>query len=189
MPSTGDAKIITQLKQGVNQVPDFPVKGVLFEDLTPVIADAALFELLIDALESQIKDKKSITKIAGIEARGFIFGAALAQRLGVGFLPIRKAGKLPPPVEQVSYSLEYGEATLELPCEILSTEDNILLIDDVLATGGTAQAAKQLLENQGARVSQLAVVIDIGFFAGKGTRLELEPIEPNGLLVTSLWVS
>ncbi len=186
MNTSSNSPAITQLQQAVHRVPDFPVEGVLFEDLTPVLADTKLFSLLIDELERQIVDKGAITKIAGIEARGFIFGAALAQRLGVGFVPIRKAGKLPPPIDTVSYSLEYGEATIEFSQGLLNKDDKILLVDDVLATGGTAKAAKKLIEKQNAAVTQLAVVIDIGFFAGKGSR---KLLEEQGLVISSLWIS
>lgn len=177
------SEAITKLQQAVNRVQNFPVEGVLFEDLTPVLADAQLLTLLLDELVSLIHTQ-GITKVVGIESRGFIFGAALADRLGLGFVAMRKTGKLPPPVDTVSYSLEYGTATLELSQGILQTNDKVLLVDDVLATGGTAQAAVELINKQGASISQLLVVIDIGFFAGKGERANWSELE-----VCSLWRS
>jgi len=177
------SEAITKLQQAVNRVQDFPIEGILFEDLTPVLADAQLLTLLLDELVNLVHAQE-ITKVVGIESRGFIFGAALADRLGLGFVAMRKAGKLPPPVDTISYSLEYGTATLELSQGILQTNDKVLLVDDVLATGGTAQAAIELINKQGASVSQLLVVIDIGFFADKGARANWSELE-----VYSLWRS
>ncbi len=157
-------------------VPDFPSPGVLFRDLTPVLADGRGFAVITDAL-ARIADGADL--IAGIDARGFLLGGAVAHRLGVGVLAIRKGGKLPPPVHRRDYTLEYATATLEIPAEALDLAGRrVAIVDDVLATGGTLAAARELLDAAGARVSQAAVVLEL---TGLGGRERLEPLPVHSL--------
>ncbi|MDR3151874.1 MAG: adenine phosphoribosyltransferase [Bifidobacteriaceae bacterium] len=145
-----------------SDIPDFPKKGIIFKDIMGAIADPKAFNLILDAF---IKSMPSdIDYIVGIEARGFILGAALAQKLNIGFIPLRKAGKLPPPVKSVTYSLEYGEDTLEIQNERLKTGDKVFVIDDVIATGGTIEAAKQLLLDCKVDIKGFGFVIELADF-------------------------
>ena len=146
------------LKAFIRDVPDFPKPGVLFRDISPLLADPTAFRAALDGL-AKLNDPAGFDAVAGIESRGFIFGAALAALLGKGFLPIRKAGKLPPPTHQVRYALEYGEAALELR----AGQGRLLLLDDVLATGGTLEAARTLALKAGYEVTAMAVLIDLPF--------------------------
>jgi adenine phosphoribosyltransferase len=148
----------------VREVPDFPKPGVMFKDITPLLADGPAFAALIEAWAAQHPD---IDVVAGIEARGFILAAPLAIRLGVGFVPVRKEGKLPGVTRRASYALEYGEATLEVTADAVRPGHRILLVDDVLATGGTAAAATQLLEGEGAVVVGLQVLMELTFLGGR----------------------
>jgi len=151
----------------VRAVPDFPAPGVLFRDVSPLLADAAGFARCIDLLAAPWRDS-AVQVVCGIESRGFIFGAALARELGAGFVPVRKAGKLPPPVLGVDYQLEYGRDRLEVEVGVLRAGERALLVDDVLATGGTLAAARALLEQSGARLVGAAVVIELASLAGRG---------------------
>ncbi len=145
-------------------VPDFPSPGVLFRDLTPVLADAAGF----DAVVSALSEGYAVDAVAGIDARGFLLGGAVAQRLGVGVIAVRKTGKLPPPVLACTYEMEYGTATLEIPADALDLDGRrVLIVDDVLATGGTAAAKQSLVEKMGARVAGFAFLIELDFLGGR----------------------
>lgn len=146
------------LKSLIRDVPDFPKPGVLFRDISPLLADPVAFSAAIDALVHLVRPA-TFDVVAGIESRGFILGSALALRLGKGFMPIRKAGKLPPPVQRMSYALEYGEAVLELG----PAKGRVLVVDDVLATGGTLEAARKLCLLAGLEVTGMAVLIDLPF--------------------------
>lgn len=145
-------------------VPDFPSPGILFRDLTPVLADAAGFEAVVTALS----DGYAVDAVAGIDARGFLLGGAVAHRLGVGVIAVRKTGKLPPPVLSCSYEMEYGTATLEIPADALDLQGRrVLIVDDVLATGGTIGATARLLALAGARVVAVAVVMELAGLPGR----------------------
>jgi len=147
------------------EVPDFPQPGVLFRDLTPVLADHHGFAVVTDAL-AQIVEGAEL--VAGIDARGFLLGGAVAHRLGVGVLAVRKGGKLPPPVHSRTFTLEYGTATLEIPTEGIELAGRrIAIIDDVLATGGTVAAARDLLSSAGADVTVAAVVLELAALGGR----------------------
>ena len=157
-------------------VADFPEPGVLFRDLTPVLADDRGFEAVTEALAQLVA---GADLIAGIDARGFLLGGAVAHRLGVGVLAIRKGGKLPPPVHSRSYTLEYGTATLEIPAAgIALTGRRVAIVDDVLATGGTVAAARDLLADAGAEVTEAAVVLEL---AAMGARERLSPLAVRSL--------
>ncbi|MEV6761794.1 adenine phosphoribosyltransferase [Streptomyces sp. NPDC051105] len=154
----------------IRDVEDYPEQGVMFKDITPLLADPAAFTALTDAL-AEIAERTGATKVVGLEARGFILGAPVAVRAGLGFIPVRKAGKLPGATLRQAYELEYGSAEIEVHAEDLGTDDRILIVDDVLATGGTAEAAIQLIHRAGAEVAGVAVLMELGFLGGRG-RLE-----------------
>ncbi|ANP53920.1 adenine phosphoribosyltransferase [Streptomyces griseochromogenes] len=151
----------------IRDVADYPEPGVMFKDITPLLADPAAFTALTDAL-AEIAANSGATKVVGLEARGFILGAPVAVRAGLGFIPVRKAGKLPGATLRQAYDLEYGSAEIEVHAEDLSSGDRVLIVDDVLATGGTAEAAIQLIQRAGAEVSGLAVLMELGFLGGRG---------------------
>ncbi|MFE3038202.1 adenine phosphoribosyltransferase [Streptomyces canus] len=155
----------------IRDVADYPEPGVMFKDITPLLADPAAFTALTDALAG-IAASTGATKIVGLEARGFILGAPVAVRAGLGFIPVRKAGKLPGATLSQTYDLEYGSAEIEVHAEDLSADDRILIVDDVLATGGTAEASIELIRRAGAEVAGLAVLMELGFLGG---RARLEP--------------
>ena len=140
----------------VRDVPDFPIPGVLFRDISPILASPEALHFALEKMVSHV-DLSSIDAVVGVEARGFILGAALAAHFGEGFIPVRKAGKLPPPVQSLSYELEYGKATLEMR----AGQGRVLLVDDVLATGGTLTAALTLCERSGYDVVDVAVLINL----------------------------
>ena len=150
----------------VRAIPDFPTPGVLFRDLSPLLRDPAAMRETIGALVEPFRERR-IELVAGMEARGFIFGALAAARLEVGFVPLRKAGKLPTAVEAVSYELEYGSATLEVQRDAIRRGCRVLIVDDVLATGGTALAAAGLLERLGAEVVGLGFVLELAALGGR----------------------
>ena len=158
-----------RVRRAFRDVPDFPKPGILFKDITPVLADPALFRSVIDHFAARHRAQPP-AKIAAIESRGFIFGAALADRLGVGFVPIRKKGKLPHKTVEVTYDLEYGTATIEAHVDAFAAGETVLIIDDVLATGGTAAAAVELVEKIGGRVVELDFLVELSFLPGR-TRL------------------
>ncbi|MFI6373026.1 adenine phosphoribosyltransferase [Streptomyces sp. NPDC050546] len=155
----------------IRDVADYPEPGVMFKDITPLLADPAAFTALTDAL-AEIAESAGATKIVGLEARGFILGAPVAVRAGLGFIPVRKAGKLPGATLGQAYDLEYGSAEIEVHAEDLVADDRVLIVDDVLATGGTAEASVQLIRRAGAEVAGLAVLMELGFLDG---RARLEP--------------
>jgi adenine phosphoribosyltransferase len=154
----------------IRDVADYPEPGVMFKDITPLLADPAAFTALTDALAA-VAERTGATKVVGLEARGFILGAPVAVRAGLGFIPVRKAGKLPGATLGQAYELEYGSAEIEVHAEDLSADDRVLIVDDVLATGGTAEASIQLIRRAGAEVAGLAVLMELGFLSGR-TRLQ-----------------
>ncbi|MFJ8931005.1 MULTISPECIES: adenine phosphoribosyltransferase [unclassified Streptomyces] len=167
----------------IRDVQDYPEPGVLFKDITPLLADPAAFTALTDTL-AELCVRNGATKIVGLEARGFILGAPVAIRAGLGFIPVRKAGKLPGATLAQSYDLEYGSAEIEVHAEDLGSDDRVMVIDDVLATGGTAEAAVHLIRRAGAEVAGCAVLMELGFLPGRA-RLEsaLEGAPLDALLV------
>lgn len=154
------------LKTKIRDIVDFPKPGIVFKDITPLVQDPDTLKTCIDALIAPFKDS-NITAVAGMEARGFIFGSLAAWELGVGFIPLRKPGKLPYDVQSVDYALEYGNASLEAHIDAISEGDRILLVDDVLATGGTAKASCELVEKLGGEVIACAFVMELGFLEGR----------------------
>ena len=167
------------VRKHVRQVPDFPKKGILFLDITTATKDAKAFEKSIDFLYEQFKDKK-LTYVAGVESRGFIFGAALASKLGIGFIPIRKPNKLPADTIKETYDLEYGSDTIEMHKDAVKEGDRVVIIDDLLATGGTAVAACNLVKKAGGEVVAAAFIIELDPLKGR------EKIEANGVKVVSM---
>lgn len=155
-----------QLRLAVRDVADFPKPGIIFKDITPILADSTLFHESITLL-SQAAQGHTIDKVVGIDARGFIFAAAVADRIGAGFVPVRKKGKLPWKTCQTAYSLEYGEAVVELHEDAVKPGETVLLVDDLLATGGTAAAAVQLLDELGANLVGIAFLIELSFLGGR----------------------
>jgi adenine phosphoribosyltransferase len=153
------------LKALVRSIPDYPKAGIIFRDITSLIEDSTGFRESVERLADAHRGK-GITKVAGIEARGFIFGAGVAIALGVGFVPVRKAGKLPGETIGQNYALEYGVDTIEIHADAVDENDNVLLVDDLIATGGTAVAAVTLLRRTGARVEHAAFVIDLPEIGG-----------------------
>jgi len=158
-----------ELRRTIRDVPDFPKPGILFKDITPVLADPSLFRRVTDAMASPF-EKDGVTHVAGIESRGFILGAAIAQRLGAAFVPVRKPGKLPAAVERVDYALEYGTDALEVHRDALHWGNKVLVADDVLATGGTASAACALVEQLGAQLVGCSFMLALAELKG-GDRL------------------
>jgi adenine phosphoribosyltransferase len=163
------------LSHFVRDVADFPKPGIVFKDLTPMLADADAFATSVDALIEPFR-AASIDRVAAIEARGFIFGAAAARALGAGFVPLRKPGKLPSRTLHVEYALEYGSDRLELHADAFVRGERVLLVDDVLATGGTLAAATRLCENAGADVIGAAVVAEIAFLRGRDRWMRETPL-------------
>ena len=155
-----------QLKELVRDIPDFPRAGVTFKDITPLLADHTAFSSCIDALAAHW-DGQQIDRVLGIEARGFIVAAPVAYRFGAGFTPVRKAGKLPWTVEAEEYALEYGTDILEIHKDAVRPGERVLIVDDVLATGGTAAATIRLVERLGAEVAGLGFLIELGFLGGR----------------------
>ena len=156
---------MSQLERLIRDIPDFPEKGVVFKDITPVLGNAEAFGSLIDEMSAPFHDR-GITKVAGIEARGFTLATPVADRIGAGFIPLRKPGKLPYETVKEEYELEYGIDALEVHVDAVLEDEKVLLVDDVIATGGTAQAAIQLLRNVGADVVGLSVFIELAFLSG-----------------------
>ena len=153
-------------KRKVRDVPDFPKPGVMFKDITPLLDDAEAFSRAIDAMAEPALILQP-THVLGLESRGFIFGSALAQKLGLGFAPARKPGKLPMPTFSETYASEYGEDRLQIHQDAFKQGDRVLIVDDVLATGGTAAAARRLVEQAGAHPVALTLFIELGFLKGR----------------------
>ncbi|MEP6851392.1 MAG: adenine phosphoribosyltransferase [bacterium] len=162
----------------LRDVPDFPQPGVLFKDITPLLADGDAFAVVLEALADVARAKGPLDLVAGVEARGFIVAAALAARLDCGMVPVRKAGKLPPPTVHAAYALEYGTAEIEVPLGLLDGH-RVLLVDDVLATGGTLRAAADLVERAGGVLRGTAVLLELEFLGG---RARFAPREVDALL-------
>jgi len=160
-------RLITTL---VRDVPDYPQPGVVFKDITPLLADGKAFAAVVDALAASYGP---VDKVAGIEARGFILAAPVANRLDAGFVPIRKKGKLPGATFAQDYDLEYGTATIEVLTDAFAPGERVLVIDDVLATGGTARATADLVQRTGARVAGLAVLLELSFLNGRAKLTDL----------------
>lgn len=158
------ALIATRLRD----VADFPIPGIQFKDITPLLADPDAFGVVLEALITHVRAAGPVDLIAGVEARGFVVAGALGALLDRGMVPVRKAGKLPPPVYEMSYELEYGSASIEVPIGIVEGK-RIFLVDDVLATGGTLRAAAELLELAGATITGIAVIAELGFLPGRAT--------------------
>ena len=154
------------LKDYIRDVPDFPKEGIIFKDITPLLRSPKSFQAVVDSLADKFADER-IDLVLGVEARGFIIAGAVALNLGVGFVPVRKAGKLPCETRAVEFELEYGTDTLEMHNDAVEPGQRVLIIDDLLATGGTAVACCKLVENAGAEVAALAFVIELSFLEGR----------------------
>ncbi|HOL22066.1 MAG TPA: adenine phosphoribosyltransferase [bacterium] len=155
---------MTEIKSLIRTIPDFPKKGILFRDITPVLKEPAAFKKVIDAF--QRNTPVDVDKVVAIESRGFIFGAALAFNLGAGFVPVRKSGKLPGKTIKAKYDLEYGTDTLEIHEDAIEKGDNIVLVDDLLATGGTALASCKLIEKSGGIVKKILFLVELDDLKG-----------------------
>jgi len=166
-----NSEIVDKLRAGVRDVPDFPKKGIVFKDITPLLSDPALFRASIDLFLERCRGKE-IDKIVGIDARGFLFGSAVAYELGVGFVPIRKRGKLPYKTEVAKYSLEYGQAEMEMHIDAVVEGERVILVDDLLATGGTSAGAAALIRKFGGRLLEAQFLIELEFLNG---RKQLDP--------------
>ena len=158
--------VIAKLRKAVRDVPDFPKKGIVFKDITPVLNDGTLFHSSIDIFLDRCRGKQ-IDKIVGIDARGFLFGSAVAYQLGVGFVPLRKKGRLPYKTESAKYSLEYGEAEMELHIDAIKRGEKIVLIDDLLATGGTSASAATLIKKVEGDLIEAIFLIELEFLHGR----------------------
>ena len=177
----GAADLQGRLAGLIRDVPDFPTPGIVFKDITPLLADASAFAAAVEEIcrphRAPVPDKE-----AGIEARGFILGAPVAQALGVGFVPVRKKGKLPGDVVAASYDLEYGSATIEVTADAFAPGDRVLVVDDVLATGGTAAATIDLVRRCGAEVVGVSVLIELTFLPGRAALSAVGAPEAQALL-------
>jgi adenine phosphoribosyltransferase len=161
-----NASDLDRLRLAIRDVPDFPKPGILFKDITPVLGDPELLRMVIGGFVESARPL-GVEKVVGIESRGFIFGTPLAAALGVGFVPVRKKGKLPWKCEAVSYALEYGEATIEMHADAIRQGEKVVLIDDLLATGGTAAAAVSLVRRLGGEVLEAQFLIELSFLSGR----------------------
>jgi adenine phosphoribosyltransferase len=155
-----------ELKSLIRNVPDFPVKGIVFRDITTLIKDGKAFKYVVNSLCDRYRGML-VDHVVGIESRGFIFGAALAHKLGCGFIPARKLGKLPAPTIEESYELEYGRTSLQMHTDAIALGERIVIVDDLLATGGTLRAAANLVERLGGIVVEIAVVVELKFLKGR----------------------
>jgi adenine phosphoribosyltransferase len=165
---------VADIERAIRNIPDFPQPGIQFKDITPVLADPRLFAGAIDLLTAGFQPG-AVDAVVGIDARGFIFAAAVAYKLGAGFVPVRKKGKLPYQTYEQSYDLEYGANTIAIHTDALKPGARVLLVDDLLATGGTAGAAAHLVERVGARILELTFVIELSFLNGRD-RLKQHPV-------------
>ena len=164
VPADISAALAGLIRKRIRDVPDYPQPGISFKDITPLLADGPAFALVVDELAA---GHGPVDKVAGIEARGFILAAPVATRLGAGFVPVRKAGKLPAATYAEDYQLEYGTATIEVHTDAFDPGDRVLIVDDVLATGGTALATADLVRRAGAQVTGVAVLLELAFLAGR----------------------
>ncbi|HEY0245385.1 MAG TPA: adenine phosphoribosyltransferase [Mucilaginibacter sp.] len=164
-----------QIKSAVRDIPDFPKTGIVFKDITPILKDPLLCDKIVDAFIEKLKGM-DIDVVAGVESRGFLFGLTLATKLGVPFIPVRKAGKLPYTIKQKAYKLEYGTATIEMHTDAFEPGQRILLHDDLLATGGTVTAASELIQEMGGIVAGFSFVVGLGFLNGRD---RIAPINEN----------
>jgi len=167
--------MVELLRNAIRDVEGFPKDGIVFKDITPILGDAELFHGAIDQLISSAGGEK-VDKIVGIDARGFILAAAVADRMGLGFVPIRKKGKLPWKCKEAAYALEYGEAVVEIHEDALKPGERVLLVDDILATGGTAAAAVKLLSGLGAEIVAISFLIELSFLNGR-EKLGVHPVK------------
>lgn len=163
--------LLERIAAEVRDVPNFPKQGILFKDITPVLASGQLFRLAVNTLSDR-HHAHNLDRVLGIDARGFIFAGAVAYKLGIGFVPVRKKGKLPYKTHQISYDLEYGKETLEIHQDALRPGHKVLIVDDLLATGGTAAASAELVTKLGAEVVEISFLIELEFLKG---RRRLEP--------------
>jgi adenine phosphoribosyltransferase len=165
-----DSELAALIASRIRDIPDYPQPGVLFKDITPLLADGAALSAVVTGLaagQPRRGEPGGVDKVAGIEARGFILAAAVAIALGAGFVPVRKQGKLPGPTYAQSYELEYGSATIEVHQDAFAPGERVLIVDDVLATGGTAAATVELVRKAGAEVTGIAVLLELSFLAGR----------------------
>ncbi|MDR0345181.1 MAG: adenine phosphoribosyltransferase [Nocardiopsaceae bacterium] len=173
---TGEASAATGpgslIRDRIRDISDYPQPGIVFKDITPLLADGPAFAAVVSALAA---GHDTVDKVAGIEARGFILAAAVACQLGCGFVPVRKQGRLPAPTYSQSYELEYGTATIEVHQDAFRPGERVLIVDDVLATGGTAEATAQLVRRTGAVVEEIAVILELGFLNGR-SRLQSDTL-------------
>lgn len=169
---------IDLLRKAVRDVPDFPKPGIIFKDITPVLLDPKLFGMATDAMATRFANL-GVTRVVAVESRGFLFGAPIALRLGAGLVPVRKPGKLPSARQRVQYDLEYGTDALEMHADAIGAGDRVLIVDDVLATGGTAEAAGRLVRGQGAELAGFSFLIELGFLSG---RERLDPVRVEALI-------
>lgn len=167
-------KDIDSIRKAIRDIPDFPRPGIVFKDITPLLGDGPLFAKTIDVLAERYRDKK-IDMVLGIESRGFIVGAALAYKLGAGFCVVRKPGKLPYDTHSASYELEYGTDSLEIHIDAIPQNARVLIVDDLIATGGTAAATAQLVSKLGGEVVECAFVIELSFLKGR------DKLQPYGV--------
>jgi adenine phosphoribosyltransferase len=165
---------LTQLiTDRIRDVPDYPKPGVVFKDITPLLADHTAFAAVVDAIVAYY-GRGTIDKVAGVEARGFILAAPVAYHFGAGFVPVRKKGKLPSSTYSESYDLEYGAETIEVHQDAFAPGERVLIVDDVLATGGTARATAELVRRTGAEVTGLSVLMELGFLSGRDRLTDLD---------------
>jgi adenine phosphoribosyltransferase len=167
-------KDIDSIRKAIRDIPDFPRPGIVFKDITPLLGDGPLFAKTIDVLAERYRDQK-IDMVLGIESRGFIVGAALAYKLGAGFCVVRKPGKLPYDTHSASYELEYGTDSLEIHIDAIAQNAQVLIVDDLIATGGTAAATAQLVSKLGGEVVECAFVIELSFLKGR------DKLQPYGV--------
>jgi adenine phosphoribosyltransferase len=165
------ADMLERLRTGIRDVADFPKKGIIFKDITPILSDPGMFHASINLFLERCRGKK-IDKIVGIDARGFLFGSTVAYELGIGFVPIRKRGKLPYKTEIAKYSLEYGEAEMEMHIDAMMAGERVVLVDDLLATGGTSAAAAALISKVGGQLLEAQFLIELELLHG---RKKLQP--------------
>jgi len=157
---------LDELKDKIRNVPDFPIKGIMFRDITTLVKDPAAFKFVVDKFYDRYKGK-GIDQIIGIESRGFIFGGALAHRLGCGFVPARKLGKLPAETIEESYELEYGRTSLQIHVDAIQPGQRVVILDDLLATGGTLRATANMVERLGGEIFEIAVLVELTFLNGR----------------------